>query len=143
MFRHILVVCTGNVCRSPLAAALLQRALPERHVSSAGLAAPVGREADATVRELASADGLDLTGHRARQLTPEMLRDAELVLVMSEGQRREVGRLDPGALGKTMLVGHWSEGEKDVPDPFRRSEAVHRDVQARLVRAVAEWQKRL
>lgn len=143
MFHHILVICTGNVCRSPLAAAMLRRALPGANVTSAGLAAPAGREADATVCALAQAEGLDLAEHRARQATPQMLRDAELILVMSEGQRHEVGRLEPSALGKTLLIGHWMDGEREIPDPFRRDESVHRDVKARLARAVEEWQSRL
>lgn len=143
MFRHILVVCTGNLCRSPLAAAMLRRALPGRRIESSGLAAPVGSAADPIVREQAQADGLSLEEHRARQVSEEMLRAADLVLVMSEAQRRALGRLDPACLGKTMLLGHWRDDPREIPDPHRHSRECYRQVFEAITRAVHDWQARL
>ncbi len=145
MFQRILVVCIGNVCRSPVAAAMLRRALPEREVTSAGLGALVDRGVEPTARELAEADGLDVSEHQARQLTPEMLQAADLVLVMSEGQRRAVADLSPAALGKTMLLGRWlDDGQgREIPDPYRKSREVFVHVHQLLSEATSSWASKL
>ncbi len=143
MFQRILVVCTGNICRSPVAEAMLRRALPQREISSAGLGALVGHGVEPTARELAEADGLDASNHRARQLTAEMLQAADLVLVMSDGQRRAIADLAPEALGKTMLLGRWLPDEPEIPDPYRKSREVFEHVHRMLGRATDCWAARL
>ncbi|MDI5921009.1 low molecular weight protein-tyrosine-phosphatase [Halomonas sp. LR5S13] len=145
MFHHILVVCTGNICRSPVAAAMLARALPEHEVASAGLGALVGQGVEPTARALAEADGLVVSEHRARQLTPEMISGADIVLVMSDGQRQAVGELVPEALGKSMLLGHWlgERQERQIPDPYRKSTAVFEEVHRLLREACSAWSTRL
>lgn len=143
MFARILVVCTGNICRSPVAEAMLRRALPAKRLSSAGLGALVGHGVEPTARELAEADGLDVAGHQALQLTREMLADADLILVMSPGQRRAVGELAPQALGKTMLLGKWLPGEPEIPDPYRKSREAFEYVHQLLTEATNEWARRL
>ena len=145
MFQHILVVCTGNICRSPVAAAMLAATLPGRRVDSAGLGALVGHGVEPTARELAEADGLDVANHQARQLTEAMLQAADLILVMSEGQRHAVADLAPAALGKTMLLGKWLDGGKgrEIPDPYRKSREAFEHVHGLLKEATAAWVKRL
>lgn len=143
MFQRILVVCTGNICRSPVAAALLANALPNRQVESAGLGALVDHGVEPTARALGEAEGLDLAGHQARQLSVEMLRSADLVLVMSEGQRRAVGELAPEALGKTMCLGRWLGGGRDIPDPYRKSPEAFEHVHQLLKDATGAWAARL
>ena len=93
MIRHILVVCVGNICRSPMAEALLRRELrgqDEFTVESAGLGALVGHPASEYSVELMDEIGEDITGHRARQIHPDMVRDADLVLVMEAGHKRAI-----------------------------------------------------
>src|SRR5690554_3034041 len=143
MFNRILVVCTGNICRSPVAEAMLRQALPGRQLSSAGLGALVGHGVEPTARSLAEADGLDVASHQARQLTSEMLQQADLVLVMSHGQRRAVGDIAPEALGKTMLIGRWLPDEPEIPDPYRKSREVFEHVHRMLGRATDCWAARL
>jgi protein-tyrosine phosphatase len=143
MFQRILVVCTGNICRSPVAAAMLAARLPGRRVESAGLGALVGRPVEPQARALAEAEGLTLDAHRARQLGTEMLEAADLVLVMSEGQRRAVADLSPAARGKAMLLGHWLTGEREIPDPFRKDDAAFARAHGLIDRAVAAWVERL
>jgi len=143
MFNRILVVCTGNICRSPVAEAMLRQALPGRQLSSAGLGALVGHGVEPTARSLAEADGLDVASHQARQLTSEMLQQADLVLVMSHGQRRAVGDIAPEALGKTMLIGRWLPDEPEIPDPYRKSREVFEHVHGLLRAAAGEWARRL
>lgn len=121
MFHRILVVCVGNVCRSPMAAAELSRRLAARGagatVESAGIAALVGRPADPLAQELMRARGIDLSGHRARQFTPDLARTFELILVMSAEQQRALERMLPSARGRVQRIGRW--GGFDVPDPYR------------------------
>ncbi|WP_043532516.1 low molecular weight protein-tyrosine-phosphatase [Litchfieldella xinjiangensis] len=143
-FDAILVVCTGNICRSPVAAALLSKHFPQRDITSAGLGALVGRGVAPHSRELAEADGLDVSAHRARQLEASMLGSADLVLVMSDGQRRAVGDNYPSALGKTMLFGHWLEpAEREIPDPYGLDRNVFEHVHGRLLKAARAWSERI
>jgi len=143
MFNHILVLCVGNICRSPVAEALLKKSLPEKTVESAGLGALVDHGADATAAGLAEQAGLDLSQHRARQVTIDHLRRADLILVMSEGQRAQVRSLDPTAAGKTMLLSHWLPGKPDVPDPYKKSREAFVHVHQLLEEAVHAWLPRL
>lgn len=141
MFQRILVVCIGNICRSPVAEAMLAAALPERQIESAGLGALVGQGVDPTARTLGEADGLELAGHQARQLSTEMINAADLVLVMSEGQRRAVGELAPEALGKTLRLGRWLDAGRglDIPDPYRKSSEAFEHVHRLLKDATDAW----
>ena len=122
MFNRVLMVCTGNICRSPMAQVLLEQALKQRGldivVESAGLGALVGRAADPLAIQLMEARGLDLKTHRARQLTREIIRSFPLILVMEKEQQRGVEQLDPSARGRVHRIGRV--GDFDVPDPYRR-----------------------
>lgn len=139
MFDYILVLCVGNICRSPVAAALLQANLADKTVASAGLGALVGHEADATAAGLAKQVGLDLSEHRARQVDRDMLRKADLILVMSEGQRAQVRALEPTVAGKTMLLAHWLPGKPDIPDPYKKSREAFEHVQGILQNSADAW----
>ncbi|MCE9662475.1 low molecular weight phosphotyrosine protein phosphatase [Halomonas sp. M5N1S17] len=143
MFSRILVVCTGNICRSPVGEALLRQGLPHVRVASAGLGALVGHEVEPTARRLAEADGLDVSEHRARQISEAMVKEADLLLVMSEGQRMAVARQFPSATGKTMRFGRWLSGGEsngaDIPDPYRGGEEVFVRVHERLTEAAMAW----
>ena len=143
MFDHILVLCTGNICRSPVAEALLRAALPGKLVSSAGLGALVGHKADATAAELASQAGLNLSEHRARQVTGDMLRQADLILVMSQSQRAQVRAIEPTVAGKTMLLSHWLPGKPDIPDPYKKSKEAFEHVHHMLQNSAHAWLAKL
>lgn len=145
MFDHILIVCTGNICRSPVAAAMLRKRLPERRFESAGLGALVGQGVEPKALQLAMADGFDVAGHQARQLDVDMMTNADLVLVMSDGQRREIASRWPEMLGKTMRLGKWLEdGDgRDIPDPYRKSHEVFKHVHRMLLQATDGWASRL
>ena len=145
MFNRILVLCTGNICRSPVAAAMMAARLPEKHIETAGLNAMEGHVVEPKARALAEAHGLDVSAHRARQVNMDILQGADLVLVMSDGQRLAVGQLDPAALGKTMLLGRWLDGGqgREIPDPFRKSNEAFEHVHQLLAQAVDSWVGRL
>ncbi|MEC9481695.1 MAG: low molecular weight protein-tyrosine-phosphatase [Halomonas sp.] len=145
MIDKILVVCTGNICRSPVAGALLRKHLPDRQIETAGLGALVGNGVHPEACQLARQESLDVDNHAACQITSEMLQRADLVLVMSEAQRRMVGEISPVALGKTMLFGRWLEGGKgkEIPDPYRKSPEAFAHVHRLLVQAAEAWAARL
>jgi protein-tyrosine phosphatase len=88
-------------------------------VESAGIAAVVGHPADPIAQELMRERGLELSAHRARQLTPELIRAFELILVMETWQQGAVESILPGARGRVHRIGRW--GEFDVPDPVRQT----------------------
>lgn len=142
--RRILVVCVGNICRSPMAEALLQRALGEQDeiaVESAGLGALVGYPASDHSLELMAALGVDISAHRARQIHPDMVRAADLVLVMTSGQKQAIDDADPTVRGKVYRLGEWQD--RDIDDPYQQPKEVFADVLADIEQGIASWVKRI
>ncbi len=106
MFR-ILTVCTGNICRSPLAESVLRQDLPEQYfsISSAGvMAVPNGKVPEPQIAIGRGIGITDLEYHRAQSLVPGKLGIADLVLGMSRGHRRKVARMDPLAVRKSFTL---------------------------------------
>lgn len=142
MINSVLVVCIGNICRSPVAERVLQTKLPQLTVTSAGLGALVGHSADETAAEVALAHGVSLEGHKARQFTAELGATQDLILVMEPGHRQEIGRLAPQLLGKTMLLDHWTGG-RAIEDPYRASQEFHELTFDKIEAAGEAWAQRL
>jgi protein-tyrosine-phosphatase len=96
---RILVVCYGNICRSPLAESMLKQALRDARldrryvVRSAGVGAQPGTAAARGTLAAAESRGLDLLGHRARRLTPEMIREADVLIALDEVVEAEIAIL--------------------------------------------------
>ena len=132
----IICVCTGNTCRSPMAAALLQRLLPGAEVSSAGLYAEEGMPASRHALLAMDEMGLDISAHRARRFRPEMAEGA-LLLAMTRAHARALRGMCPGARVELFL------GDEDVPDPLGQGmEAYERTAQV-LAEGAAALAKRL
>ena len=131
--KRILLVCTGNICRSPLAAALLQRALAQRgidglEVASAGTGAWDGAPVSEGAYLVGLERGLDLSAHRARLLTRELVEEADLILTMARHHRARVDEL--GGEGHVFVLGEYAGREGDaaeVSDPFGGDLEVYRD----------------
>ena len=118
----ILVVCIGNICRSPMGEYLLRHALPSGiKVSSAGLGALVGNPADDLAIELMQQHGVDVTKHRARQLSAALVAEHELILVMTQRQKDQLEAEYPSARGRVFRYGHWLK--TDVADPYQQDRA--------------------
>ncbi|KMV67906.1 protein tyrosine phosphatase, partial [bacteria symbiont BFo2 of Frankliniella occidentalis] len=120
MFKSILVVCTGNICRSPTGERLLKKYLPDLSIDSAGTGALKNHAADDTANLVATENGLSLDGHKAKQFTSELAQRYDLILVMEKHHQEVVTRIAPEVRGKTMLFAHWME-KKQIPDPYRQS----------------------
>ena len=140
-FDSILVVCIGNICRSPTAERLLKQALPHKTISSAGISALAGHAADDTATAVADQNGVSLEGHVARQLTREMCQQHDLILVMEQKHMEAVSRIAPEVRGKTMLYGHWIK--RDIPDPYRQSREAFEFTYDLLADATQAWAQRL
>jgi protein-tyrosine phosphatase len=139
--KSILVVCEGNICRSPMAQGLLAAALAESTVLSAGLNALSGMPADETAIRLLQARGIDIGRHRATQLTREMCSHAELVLVMSSAQREHLEEAYPFTRGRVFRI--CEHTKRDVPDPYRQSERVFVDALKLIDEGTDEWLRRI
>jgi len=138
MFNSILVVCEGNICRSPTGERLLQQLLPEKHIASAGVGALVGQPMDNVAAEIAAQHGLDPGGHVARQLIPEMCKQADIILAMSTRNIEQIYRISPESRGKVMLYGRWI-GDIDIPDPYRRERLVYEEAFNLLDEGARAW----
>jgi protein-tyrosine phosphatase len=103
-----------------MAEAILQDALKGDSgitVSSAGVGALVGYPADEHAVSLMKERGLDLSGHEARQLTPQLVSENDLILVLEAGHKRVIDANEPAARGKVYRLGEWQDQE--IPDPYR------------------------
>ncbi|OGF15319.1 MAG: hypothetical protein A2W00_06975 [Candidatus Eisenbacteria bacterium RBG_16_71_46] len=147
LFR-VLFVCTGNTCRSPMAAGALLRELGSDagrvEVSSAGTAAWEGQPATASTVEVAGREGIDLGLHRSRRVTPALLRDADLVLVMERGHLGAIQALG-APRDNTHVLNEWpSPGDPELPvsDPFGASMEAYEECWRRIrhhVRRIAPF----
>ena len=139
--RNILVVCIGNICRSPMAEGLLAEALPDAQVASVGLSALVGEPADAMARELMQQRGIPIEGHRARQINSEVCQRADLILVMDGEQRRAIEERYLFASGKVFRLCEFSD--QDVPDPYRAGRASFERSLTLIEDGTQQWVKRI
>ena len=127
-----------------MAEALLGRELrgqDEFTVESAGLGALVGHPASEYSVELMDEIGEDITGHRARQIHPDMVRDADLVLVMEAGHKRAIDDADATARGKVYRLGEWQD--KNIDDPYRQPKETYANALVDIEAGVASWVERI
>src|SRR6266481_5333476 len=142
--KTILFVCTGNVCRSPMAEGIFRQAIRNRseyRVISAGLGAMDGQPpspyAVQAVREL----GIDISGQRSRMLTPELVQQADFIFGMTHSHIDTVMLLYPQAAEKTFLLREFDDTldffEKDISDPIGGSYEVYLDCRDQIEQGIA------
>ena len=142
MYHNILIVCLGNICRSPTAERIMQTKLPGHRISSAGIKALAGKDADFQAIKTALKHGVIVAGHTARQLTAQMCEQADLILVMEPCQIDMVADIHPPARSKTMLFAQWLP-KKTVPDPYKQSSEMFEAVFEQLNAAADTWKTKL
>ena len=141
---HILVICSGNTCRSPLAAAMLssrlaaEPALQHHTVSSAGTSAWDGSPASEGSYLVALERDLDLSTHRARMLTTDQIQRADLILTMTAAHASRVA--DLGGASKVATLSEYAGLDQgDVSDPYGGDVEAYRsaaDIMAVLIEAI-------
>lgn len=142
MFDSILIVCTGNICRSPIAERLLRQILTGKKIDSAGVAALVDNPADPSAIAVALKHNLQIDNHHAIQFTSALGRQYDLILVMEKYHQEQISRTSPEARGKTMLLGHWLGG-REIPDPYRKSQEAFESVYRLIDQACQSWSQKL
>ena len=139
--KHVLTLCIGNICRSPLAEVLLARELPQHQVWSAGLAAVVGAGADPLSQQIATEQALDLSAHRAQQVTAPMCQLADVILVMEQSHKAWLEQQYPLVRGKVFRLGQF--GGFEIADPYRQPREAFDEAFAAIRQGVADWAPRI
>ena len=143
MFKNILVVCVGNICRSPMGEYLLRHKLshkPDMTIESAGIGALVDKPADETARQILLENGIDASNHKARQVTKDMLAQADLILAMEEKHLKHLYAMAPQVRGKAFLMGKWLDNQP-VPDPYRQQRPAFEHAYKLIDQASDAWLK--
>ncbi|MDE1179741.1 low molecular weight phosphotyrosine protein phosphatase [Paraburkholderia sp.] len=133
----VLMVCEGNLCRSPMGMALLAHAMPSLNVQSAGTHTSGGRAADPLAMQLIEARGLDLRTHVSTLIDEDRVRRSRLILTMTRDQRNAVHARFPFSQGKVHRLGEH-EGI-DIVDPFRHGRFIFELAMIQIEQGISRW----
>ncbi|MBX3000925.1 MAG: hypothetical protein KF893_20550 [Caldilineaceae bacterium] len=146
----LLIVCTGNICRSPMVMALIRQKLQEAGLSeqievrSAGTLGLEGATASRHGVELLAQRGIDLSHHRSRLLTLQEVEKADLILVMEESHRQLISNRSPEYLSKILLFHELVEEKSNLSDPYGGERDEYAATLARIDYVLdAGWQRLL
>jgi protein-tyrosine-phosphatase len=146
--KRVLFVCTGNMCRSPLAEGIFRSLLPKDgagriEVLSAGTNTIDGERPTDLAEEVASENGIDIGGIRSRRLTPGLVRASDLIVVMTRAHRASVLFLAPEAdtrivLLRDLLPASDPWAGKELPDPIGGPIEAYRETYRGILDALAK-----
>lgn len=141
---NVLFVCTGNTCRSPMAAALFNKIAVERNldvrIESAGLFANDGDCATGEAIIAMKKYGIDLLGHHAQAINTELLEKCDLILTMTAAHKMV---LEQSAPGKTFTICEYAGEEGDIPDPYGSDVEEYERCAARLYEVLEKCADRI
>ena len=140
-FDNILVVCVGNICRCPMAEALLKQRYPDKAIDSAGVGALVGHPADPAALEIMTERQLDITNHMAKQIDEKLAKKADIIFTMSDGQTKWIEERWPFCRGKTFKLGHWMD--KDIADPYKHEMSAFKTAYQDIVDSIEQWNDKI
>ena len=145
----ILFVCTGNTCRSPMAEAFFKKSWPQKpkekiKVKSAGTNAIANSKPSEFATKVMREKGIDISSHRATPLTPEIVKEYDLILTMEERHRQRVINLFPFIREKVWLLSEFSSGKKeDILDPAGSYLSTYRELALRIEKEINKLIERL
>lgn len=142
MFKNVMMVCVGNICRSPIAEVLLQHQQPQLKVFSSGIGALVGKPADPKSIELMEEKGIDLTKHSAQQISSVLVSASDLILTMEKRHIDAIQTKYPESRGKVHLIGKWNDNQ-EIPDPYKKDKAAFISAAQLIESGLDAWQKKL
>lgn len=148
MSKTILLVCTGNTCRSVMAQGILQEILREMaedqtlQVLSAGVAASLGGEASEEAILILEERGIDIGRHRSRPVTEDLLAGVDLVLAMTGCQSQIMKRIYPEQAGKVYSLKEYVGEQGDIEDPIGMPVEIYRKTSKKLERLLLKAAKK-
>ncbi len=137
-----MIVCIGNICRSPIGEALLKAYKPELNVFSSGLGALVGKPADPKSIELMRQKNINLNDHRAQQINSVLVSSSDLILTMEKRHVNAIQAQFPESRGKVYLIGKW-ENDQEIPDPYKKGDEAFVLASSLIESGLQAWQKKL
>ena len=144
MSLRLLIVCKGNICRSPMAEAIVRARLLRNgmQVASAGLAAMRGFPIDPHAQASLAMHGYDGGEHVARQASKPLMLQSDLVLAMEQRQVAAVLALCPTLRGRVCMLTHWQDGS-DIDDPYGREQHAFDLAFDRIESCIRDWRTKL
>jgi len=149
MFKNILMVCTGNICRSVMAEYYLKHkissnnknTLQNMNISSAGTHALELYPADQTALAVLKKHNIDGSNHQGRQLTEDIIKRSDLILAAEKVHQYNIHSKYPFARGKVHLI--HGDGAIDIPDPYKRAERAFTESLELIIQGIESWNKTL
>ncbi len=141
---NILFVCTGNTCRSAMAEEMLRTMLKRKgmtgfHIRSAGIAALPGEKASPPAVAVLKEAGMDLSGHRSSPLNEKLLKEADVILAMTEGNKAAVLSRYPFVRERVHTLKEYAGvSGRDILDPYGRPVDVYRRTREEIRNALGE-----